>query len=162
VQTRIIRKLSKQRWETLRNGLDSAVEHCTREQAHQLRNLFDQLSQLFLKRLLEHKSEPRAIVFSVSGESRREYDELRALLNIARRAQLLYTYTSSGKETAKRETYYVPNRILWPDKGLDPVGQYSRVSIQAVHLWEAARVNQPIPMSRQSRAGERELFEDEQ
>lgn len=162
VQTSVIRKLSKQRWETLRNGLDSAVENCTREQAQQLRNLFDQLARLFLKRLLEHKSEPRAIVFSVSGVGRGEYEDLRALLQIARRAQLLYTYTSSGKETGKRETYYVPNRILWPEKGLDPVGQYSRVSIQAVHLWEAARSNRPIPISRQPGAHEGELFEHEQ
>ena len=45
------------------------------------------------------------------------------ILNIARKATLLYTREGTGsKDYGGREYYYVPNRILWPIRGLDPHG----------------------------------------
>jgi hypothetical protein len=45
------------------------------------------------------------------------------------------------------QNYYVPNRMLWPERGLDPHGQHARVSMPAADLWAAADKNRPIPFS---------------
>ena len=63
--------------------------------------------------------------------------ELGPLLDVAQRAQLLYRRTGSAKTKGKREQYYVPNRILWPSRGLDPHGQHARASIKARDLLQA-------------------------
>jgi hypothetical protein len=73
------------------------------------------------------------------------------LLNIARKAQLLYTYSSSSKEAGSREIYYMPNRILCPDRGLDPVGQHARVSLTAESLFLAASENKKIPLQHEEK-----------
>ncbi len=147
VQTNVILDRSKRKWEWIREGLDKSIEGCSREQAKQLYQLFDNLAVLFRERLLKHKSEPRAIAFTISDIDYQYYHELEHLLEIARKAQILYTYTSSAKDSGKREIYYVPNRVLWPDRGLDPHGQHARVSLKARHLWAAATDNRKIPFS---------------
>ncbi|HDL85937.1 MAG TPA: hypothetical protein ENH11_06395 [Candidatus Acetothermia bacterium] len=63
---------------------------------------------------------------------------LEELLSIARKAQYLYRYSGVAKSQGRREYYYVPNRLLWPDRGLDPIGQNARVSLRASALWAAA------------------------
>jgi hypothetical protein len=60
------------------------------------------------------------------------------LFEIARRAQLLYFRSGSSKDDGRRETYYVPNRLLWPIRGLDVVGQHARASLKARDIWAAA------------------------
>jgi hypothetical protein len=145
VQNDVIIERSRQRWDWMREGLDSNIEGCSREQAKNIYNLFDQLAYLFRQRLLNHKSEPRAITFTISDIEFEHYDKLLDLLRIAKKAQLLYTYSSSAKDYGGRELYYVPNRILWPWRGLDPHGQHARVSLMARHLWAAAENNTPIP-----------------
>ena len=68
-------------------------------------------------------------------------------MDIARKAQILYQRTSSAKDDGQREPYYVPNRMLWPQRGLDPVGQYSHVSIRAKALFDTAISNSRIPFN---------------
>jgi len=148
IQTRIILSRSKDKWEWLRKGLDNTIEGCSKEQAQQIYQLFDNLAILFRERLLHHHSEPRAITFTISDINDNNYQNLLALLKITRKAQILYTYTSSGKDSGKREIYYVPNRILWPDRGLDPQGQHARVSITTTNLWAAATLNKKIPVTK--------------
>jgi hypothetical protein len=92
---------------------------------------------LFRERLLNHKSEPRAIVFTISSWEEKAF--LLPLLDIAKRAQLLYTRYGPAKDDGKREEYYVPNRMLWPVRGLDPNGQHARVSLKAGDLVAAAK-----------------------
>jgi len=145
IQSAILQEISQKRWTWLREGLDNTIDGCSREQAGEIYRLFDNLAILFRERLLASKSEPRAISFTVSGMESPEYEELHKLLKIARKAQMLYTYTSSAKDLGKREVYYVPNRILWPERGLDPNGQHARVSIRAPHLMQAAEHNKRIP-----------------
>ena len=65
-------------------------------------------------------------------------DELNHLIEILRKAQLLYIRIGPAKDEGRRETYYVPNKILWPIRGLDPHGQHARVSIPSDVLWNAA------------------------
>lgn len=147
IQNQIIIERSKKIWDTIREGLDRVVEGCSHEQASQIFNLFDNLMVLFKKRLLEHDSEPRAIVFTISQKDSSEiYTKVIDLLNIARKAQILYTRIGSGKSLGKQEVYYVPNRLLFPSKGLDPHGQYSHVSLKLADIWNACR-NIPFPFS---------------
>lgn len=144
VQTDIILNRSKQKWEWIKTKLDKSIEGCSRSQAEQIYNLFDNLAIHFRDRLLKHKSEPRAISFTISEKKYEKFNELWQLLKLARKAQILYTYTSSAKDYGKREIYFIPNRILWPDRGLDPIGQHARVSLKASELYAAAVENKKI------------------
>ncbi len=148
IQTNIIIERSQRLWETLQNGLDKVVNDCSAEDAKHIFNIFKKLMELFAKRLKLNISEPRAIVFSISQvESYPEkYASIIHLLKIAQRAQYLYTRLGVAKDKGKQETYYVPNRLLFPNFGLDPHGQYARVSLKTTDLYNAAFNNHPIPM----------------
>jgi hypothetical protein len=155
---------SKRIWERLEN-LDRFVEGCSRADAKKIHFLFDQLAILFRKRLEQHESEPRAISFTISSMTVAYEQELLPLLNIARSAQLLYVRSGPAKERGKRETYYVPNRMLWPVRGLDPHGQHARVSIKAEHLIAASK-GQAIPFDSKEAGGaqgtQKELFQNDE
>ena len=56
---------------------------------------------------------------------------LQPVLNLARSAQMIYVRTGTAKDKGAKEDYFVPNRMFWPARGLDPVGQHARVSFQA-------------------------------
>jgi hypothetical protein len=165
IQDEIIIDRSKKLWEIMRSGLDKQIENCNTAQANQIYQLFDNLMILFKRRLLEHKSEPRAIVFSISQIKQEViYENLIELLNIARKAQLLYTRVGNAKDLGKQEIYYVPNRLLLPSRGLDPHGQYSRISLKSTDLWNAAANNTLIPFSdndnEESNAKQPHLFDN--
>jgi hypothetical protein len=147
IQNQVIIEKSKELWKDIEDGLDRSVENCSNEQAKQIRQLFNNLMILFRNRLKSHKSEPRAITFTVSQKTTHEqiYNRVKNLLDIARKSQILYTRTSRSKDDGKLETYYIPNRLLFPSLGLDPEGQHARVSLKATDLWSAAEKNAPIP-----------------
>lgn len=147
IQNQIIIEKSKELWKDIDDGLDRIVENCNSEQAKQLRQLFNNLMILFRSRLKSHKSEPRAITFTISQKTAYEqiYNQVRNLLDIARKSRILYTRPSRSKDDGKLETYYIPNRLLFPSFGLDPEGQHARVSLKATDLWNAAEKNTPIP-----------------
>ena len=138
VQSKVILDRSTRLWEWMQHSLASSIDNCTLEDAKRVYQIFDQLGVLFRQRLLMEISEPRAIAFSISGWSEELESVLRPLLDIARRAQLLYLRNGPAKDEGRRETYYVPNRLLWPIRGLDVVGQHARVSLKARDLWAAA------------------------
>ncbi|MBR4912685.1 MAG: hypothetical protein IKZ54_07595 [Bacteroidales bacterium] len=148
IQTNIIIDRSQRMWDTLQSGLDKVVNNCSSEDAKRILNLFKNLMVLFSHRLKMEISEPRAIVFSISQTDAYpdKYTSIISLLKIAQRAQYLYTRMGVGKDKGKQETYYVPNRLLFPFYGLDPHGQYARVSLKATVLYNAAFHNQSIPM----------------
>ena len=140
IQNEIIMEQSNKAWGRLEEGLDKVIAGCTAEDASNLKRLYESLAKLFRQRLLRSKSEPRAISFSISGRDQEpEIDHLDRLLVIARKAGLLYTKVGAAKDDGGRESYYVPNRILWPVRGLDPQGQHARVSLPASKLVETAR-----------------------
>lgn len=139
IQTEVILQLSEARWNLLKNGLENIIENCSREQAKQIENLFENLAILFRERLLSHKSEPRAIVFTISGLNQEYESILKPLFDIARKAQLLYFRVGVAKHYGKQERYYVPNRMLWPIRGLDPHGQHARVSLKAIDILNAIK-----------------------
>lgn len=148
IQSEIIQERSKKKWEWAKDELDKTIEHCSRGDAKRVYQLLDKLAILFKKRLLEHESEPRAVMFTISGFHEDKHQDLMKVIKVARKAQLLYTFTSSAKAYGKRETYYMPNHILWPQRGLDTHGQHARVSIRAEHLLNAAERNIDIPFQK--------------
>ena len=145
IQTDVIRNLSKKKWDFVQNLLDNTIEGCSRMQGQYVFHLLDNLAILFWKRLQKEISEPRAVEFTISGLDEYRHKELIKIINIAQKAQLIYTYKSSAKDSGKREVYYMPNRMLWPERGLDPYGQHARVSITADNLQNAAITNREIP-----------------
>lgn len=145
IQTEVILQLSTEKWEWMVHKLDNSIEGCSREVAKRVYQLIDNLAILFKKRLRSKISEPRAVEFTISGFDEKKYADLQAILLIALKAQLIYTYWSSAKDSGKREPYYMPNKMLWPDRGLDPHGQHARVSITAHNLRNAAVKNIEIP-----------------
>jgi hypothetical protein len=145
VQADVISKRSERLWERIRAGIDNEIEGCSSQQAKQIANLFENLAKLFRERLLNHKSEPRIITFSISGRTEELNRELDPLLNVARRAQLLYVRSGSAKDEGLREDYFTPNRMLWPAIGLDPNGQHGRISLPASQILAAARDGKPFP-----------------
>lgn len=146
IQTNIIIDRSKKMWATLRLGLDKVVNNCSANDAKCILNLFENLMALFAQRLKLEISEPRAIVFSISQADvyPDKYDEVIRLLKIAQRAQYIYTRIGNAKEKGRQELYFVPNRMLFPCLGLDPVGQHSRTSLKVTDLYEAAYGNKPF------------------
>jgi len=144
IQNDVIKNLSKKKWSLIENSLSSMIEDCSIEQGKHVYQLMDNLAILFKKRLLSIISEPRAVEFTISSLHIETHKKLLLILTIAQKAQLIYTYKSSAKDGGKRETYYMPNRLLWPDRGLDPQGQHARVSIPADSLQKAALFNKEI------------------
>ena len=140
IQNEVIMDHSGRAWERIRNGLDRVVVNCSEEDARKIGRLFEALAQLFRSRLLGSGAEPRANSFSISGrDTEPEVEELERLLNVARKATLLYTREGPSKDYGGREYYYVPNRMLWPIRGLDPHGQHARVQLRASRLLAVAR-----------------------
>lgn len=145
IQSEVVLEQSRKLWDRLREGIDKNIVGCSSEDALRCYQLLDQLAFLFRRRLLEHESEPCANSFTISSKTHASWAELERLVNILREAQLLYRRSGSAKDKGKREWYYVPNRLLWPVRGLDPHGQHARVSLRASDLWAAADQNCEIP-----------------
>ena len=137
IQTKVILERSRRTWEWLRDRIAQDIEDCSTEDGERAFKLLDALAVLFRDRLRHHKSEPCALSFTISGLNQDMMDKLDHLIEILRKAQLLYKRTGPAKDKGRRESYYVPNKILWPDRGLDPHGQHARVSIPANVLWKA-------------------------
>ena len=148
VQNDVISIRSQRLWDDLSDGLDTRIPNCSADQARQIYSLFDKLMVLFSQRLKADISEPRAIVFSISAleeVEEKQKKELRDLFEIAMKAQYMYMRKRSGKEKGSQVTLYVPNRMLFPARGLDVHGQFSHVSIKAGDLCNAAFRNKDIP-----------------
>lgn len=137
IQSRIIHDRSEKLWEFIRNKLETQVEGCGKPEAEKLRSLLTKLAEHFRYRLLNHKSEPRVLTFSISGYEPHLRDELEPILRLAQKAQLLYVRSGPAKDGGGREDFYTPNRMLWPEYSLDVVGQHGRASLKAIDLFNA-------------------------
>jgi hypothetical protein len=160
IQKEVILDISKKMWEWIQNEMDNTIEGCSRDLARDVYRLLDNLAILFKKRLMSDISEPRAVEFTISGMDDNRHAYLLNVLKIAQKAQLIYTYRSSAKDRGRRETYYMPNKMLWPERGLDPEGQHARVSITADNLLAAVKNNTEIPCSG-AKTNEPDLFASE-
>ena len=163
VQNDVITSRSQRLWDDLKDGLDTRIPNCSADQANQIYSLFDKLMILFSQRLKADIAEPRAVVFSISASEdveTKQMEELGALLEISMKAQYMYMRRRSGKEKGTQVTLYVPNRMLFPARGLDVHGQFSHVSIKAGDLCNAAFRNKNIPsFVNESNVKQLELFD---
>ena len=137
IQTKVILERSERTWEWVKDRIAQDIEDCSTEDGLRIFKLLDALAVHFRDRLLRDSSEPRALSFTISGRDQDIMVNLNRLIEILRKAQLLYIRSGPAKDEGRRETYYVPNKILWPTRGLDPHGQHARVSIPAATLWRA-------------------------
>ena len=135
IQTEVILDRSERTWQWLKDEIAQDIEGCSTEDGQRAYRLLDALAKHFRHRLLHHQSEPCALSFTISGQNQDVMSNLRRIIEILRKAQLLYIRSGPAKDEGQRETYYVPNKILWPIRGLDPHGQHARVSIPASDLW---------------------------
>ena len=166
IQTEIILERSDAAWDRLRDRLANDIEGCSIENGLRANRLVTALASLFRDRLLGDGSEPSAISFTVSRRGSPSMEDLQLILDILRSAQMLYVRTGTAKDEGGREPYYVPNRILWPSRGLDPHGQYARVSLTSDALWQAAetgRLDLPAEPGQlfQTGTGQQELWNDD-
>jgi hypothetical protein len=137
IQSTVIHLHSKKLWEFIRRNLETQVEGCGRLEAEKLRLLFTKLAEHFRYRLLNHKSEPRVLTFSISGYDRHLREELEPIFRIAQKAQLIYVRSGTAKDGGGSEDFYTPNRMLWPEYSLDVVGMHGRASLKARDLINA-------------------------
>jgi len=147
VQQDILLTRGNKLWERLER-LDKSDADCSEEQANHVFHLFENIMVLFKARLMSDISEPRAVTFVISEPTDELMSALNPLLELAEKAQLLYTRSGGKhKHTGKKVTVYVPNRILLLKYGLDPHGQYASVYLKARDLYSAAFSNQKIPFT---------------
>lgn len=164
VQDSVVKELSDRRWDILSGSLHRILPNCTLKDGEQIHNLFKRLAEYFRQRLLQHASEPRVVTFIVSERAHPSFEQLRRLLELAERAQLVYVRSGTSKKGGGREDYYVPNRMLWPRYGLDAHGQHGRASLRSEDLLAAAQHDQPIPFSigdETGAEGQGRLFDEE-
>lgn len=161
IQTKVILERSRRTWDWVRNSIANDIEDCSMEDGLRAFQLLDALAVHFRYRLLNFLAEPRALSFTISKREQGIMDELNHLIEILQKAQLLYVRSGPAKSEGRRETYYVPNRILWPDRGLDPHGQHARVSIPADVLWKAAETGN-IDLKYLQKDKQMELWNEEQ
>lgn len=145
VQSDTIKKESDKLWLQVKE-LHRTVTDCTEGDSKAIYNFLDNLGSYFLDRLMKHKSEPRILTFVISGRNEVEMDILEPLFKICRSAGLIYVRRGVSRDKGKREEFYTPNRMLWPSKGLDPIGQHGRASIPAADLIAATR-GKSIPLN---------------
>ncbi len=146
VQDDVVKQQSDRLWELIGN-LHHRLPNCTMADAKDIERLFTRIAEYFRERLLRHLSEPRVVTFIISERDHPSFPELQRLLGLAERAQLLYVRPGTAKKGGGRESYYVPNRMLWPRYGLDAHGQHGRASLRAHELWAAAKTNTAIPLA---------------
>lgn len=139
VQSDVIQDRSQRWWTWLRDDISSDIEGCSTEDGRQAFQLLEALADLFRERLRGGGAEPTATSFTMSGRSSSTSEQVDHLIGILRRAQLIYIRNGPAKDRGRLEEYYVPNRMLWPVRGLDPHGQHARVSIRVDDLLEAAK-----------------------
>ena len=144
-QKKVLESRSNKLWERAKN-LDKSDVNCSQDRAKMIGNLFENLMRFFSDRLKEEISEPRAVTFVISEQKDEELRQLLPLIEIAIKAQLLYTRVAKHKNSGKNVTVYVPNRILLISKGLDPHGQYASVYIKSRDLLNAAKEDKKIPL----------------
>ena len=129
---------AKRWWTWLRDDIARDIEGCSTEDGRRAFQLLEALAELFRERLRGNGAEPTATSFTMSDRNSSELEKMEHLVSILQRAQLIYIRNGPAKDRARLEPYYVPNRMLWPVRGLDPHGQHARVSIRVEALWRAA------------------------
>ena len=112
IQAEVIQRLSERKWEWVRNNISQGIEDCSTGDGLRAFQLLDALAVHFRYRLQHHQSEPCALSFTISKCEPDVMVNLKHLIEILRKAQLLYIRSGPSKDSGQIEPYYVPNKIL--------------------------------------------------
>lgn len=123
---------SQKKWESIKY-LSVQIEGCDEETSSKiemfLKNFGNKLKSILLNTT---SSEKQILTFTIEKlESYENKEEIKKILFIAEKAGLLYSRIGPGKNS-NRTVWYTPNRILWTELGLDPVGQNGRINIKPI------------------------------
>lgn len=157
IQSEVLKEQSNKLWIQVKE-LHRTVTNCSEEDAKCIYNLLNALGDYFHERLMKHKSEPRVVTFVISSRDATDMSILEPLLKICRSAGLIYIRRGISRDKGKREEFYTPNRMLWPTKGLDPIGQHGRASIPAKELIGATKgLKIPLVLKNEKQITQQEL-----
>lgn len=129
-QHEAILDLSRKKWMDLQN-IDRKITDCSREDAEKLYLFFENFGNLLLDKILEPSStEKKILSFSISNSRsmKTKIKEFERLFNIAKQDGYIYTRLGRDK-SGGRTIWYTPNRLLWPNLGLDPLGENGHFSL---------------------------------
>ena len=164
VQSDVIQERSERWWTWLRDDIARDIEGCSTEDGQRAFRLLETLAELFRERLRASGAEPTATSFTMSDKNSNVSEQVDRLVGILQRAQLIYIRNGPAKDRGRLEPYYVPNRMLWPVRGLDPHGQHARVSIRKEELWRAAEKGRipkaEVDVTTEGVGGQRSLFDE--
>jgi len=122
--------LSKKKWMDLKT-IDRRVTNCSKEDAEKLHLFFENFGNMLLEKILNPEStEKRILSFYITDtQINKSYtQEINKLFSIAKQDGYLYTRLGPDKSGGKT-VWYTPNRLLWPNLGLDPLGENGRFSL---------------------------------
>lgn len=121
---------SKKKWEYIKL-LGIQIDGCDDDLALQIERLLRSFGNKLKAILLDTSStEKQILTFTIEGLENSQYNnQIKQILDIAEKAGLLYSRIGAGKNS-NRTVWYTPNRILWAELGLDPVGQNGRLNIK--------------------------------
>lgn len=136
VQYESIKSSSQDIWDSI-DSLPTQQKNCTEEDAKQLKLFLENFSLRLKEKLINPKSTEKQILsFTIEDlEDSDKQNEIKNMLNMAIRASLIYTRTGPDK-SGGRTTWYTPNRLFWPIRGLDPVGQNGRMNIKSDEIYQ--------------------------
>lgn len=129
-QHEAILDLSRKKWMDLQN-IDRKITDCSREDAEKLYMFFENFGNLLLDKILDPTStEKKILSFSISDTKvmKSQVKEFERLFNIAKQDGYIYTRLGRDK-SGGRTIWYTPNRLLWPNLGLDPLGENGHFSL---------------------------------
>jgi hypothetical protein len=140
VQYESIKNASQEIWDSI-DSLPTQQKNCTEEDAKQLKLFLENFALRLKEKLINPKSTEKQIL-SFTIEDLDQFDkkmEIKNMLNIAIQAGLIYTRIGPNK-SGGRTTWYTPNRLFWPSRGLDPVGQNGRMNIKSEEIFQMMNV----------------------
>ncbi len=128
-QYEAILDLSKKKWMDLKT-IDRRVTHCSKDDAEKLYLFFENFGNMLKEKILDPSSTEKKILsfFITNTINKKDINEIERLFSIAKQDGYIYTRLGPDKEGGKT-VWYTPNRLLWPDLGLDPLGENGRFSL---------------------------------
>lgn len=128
-QYEAILDLSKKKWMDLKT-IDRRVAHCSKEDAEKLYLFFENFGNMLREKILDPTStEKRILSFYITDTiDKKDINEIERLFSIAKQDGYIYTRLGPDKSGGKT-VWYTPNRLLWPNLGLDPLGENGRFSL---------------------------------
>lgn len=132
IQYHTLKAESERMWNDI-DKLPTQIKDCTEDDAKRLKKILVNFGKYLKNKLLDPNSTEKRILSFVIEDledcaDSGKVQEIKKVLNIGISSSFLYTRIGANRSGGKT-IFYTPNRILWVNLGLDPVGQNGRHSI---------------------------------